>query len=71
MILFKGDWGINKYGESLQGLCLRHLVCGKNTEDEDVVSDGGCCACGGTCSECKTEAPDEIKGFFALMEWKK
>lgn len=60
MLWKESDWGIYRaYGEVH---CLRHMPC----ENEE-----GNCACGGYCESCKVYAPDEVRGFFALVEWEK
>ena len=60
MILFEdGDWYF--YRDSPY-LCLRHTAC----KDKE-----GVCACVGRCDTCNVAVPDEIKGFFALVKWKR
>lgn len=73
MIVFQqGDWGINKTnakpgaGPEFDGVCLRHMSC-----TTDAGAQGGHCACSGGCWNCKTKVPDDIKGFFALVKWKR
>ena len=73
MIVFRqGDWGINKAdihpgaGPEFDGVCLRHMSC--MARDDHIE---GHCACNGGCWKCKTKVPDDIKGFFALVKWKR
>lgn len=62
MIIWRNDdWAI-AHNIVLDGYCLRH------TEKHDF---DGHCACGGRCKGCEVDAPDEVVGFFALVEWKR
>lgn len=68
----KDDWGI---WEGLTELCLRHIACdAQHTGHTHGGGDSeslGRCGCHGKCFMCKAEAPDEIKGFFELVKWKR
>ena len=71
MIFEKGDWSIhrNESARIADGHCLRHMTC--VPIGGISFGRGGVCSCNGYCDKCKAEAPDEIKGFFALVKWKR
>lgn len=68
------DWEIhlNAIGDKAGGgWCLRHMGCASPDGTYEEV-DGGHCACSkGMCYLCNTEVPDDIKGFFELVKWKR
>ncbi|KKK51429.1 hypothetical protein LCGC14_3115030 [marine sediment metagenome] len=69
----QGDWEIhlNTTGATTGvGWCLRHTACGNEKGYEE--DDKGHCSCSnGVCYHCKVEVPDEVKGFFELVKWKR
>lgn len=73
MLWREGEWGIhlNETGAKAGGgMCLRHIGC--PSDKRYAENYGGQCACGGgVCYHCKAEAPDEVKGFFDLVRWKR
>ena len=86
MIVFQqGDWAINKtdakfgVGPDFDGVCLRHMSCTAHDNPKDGQcsctgkwdNEDGHCACNGGCWNCKTKVPEDVKGFFALVKWKR
>ena len=67
----QGDWEIhlNDRGDKRgSGWCLRHMSC----TTQKQYPDGGQCSCSnGKCYMCNVPVPDEIKGFFELVKWKR
>lgn len=62
MIFELGEWGIYR-NTNINAHCLRHL-CTKLTN-----GDGYCCCNDKICKLCHVKVPDEIKGFFRLVQW--
>lgn len=68
----QGEWEIHRdsIGEKAGGgWCLRHTGCCTTTYPSDDI--GQCVCSKGECYVCNTEVPEEIKGFFALVKWKR
>ena len=72
------DWAINQTnakpgaGPEFDGVCLRHMSCRVNDDGKAKgYNEDGHCACNGGCWNCKTKVPEDVKGFFALVKWKR
>ena len=70
----QGDWAIHlndKGDKAGNGWCLRHMPCGGHTVQYDEGDRGSCSCSKGECRNCNVKVPDEVKGFFELVKWKR